>query len=57
MILALNNIIPPKQWEHDKYLKGDNGQTVEDCLIENLNEVPEQWKTDKYSQIVDKYTK
>lgn len=37
MILARNSIIPPKEWEHDKYLKNNEDKTVHDYLIKNNN--------------------
>ena len=32
MILADNGIIPPKEWEHDKFIKGRFNGTVAEIL-------------------------
>lgn len=34
MYLAINGIIPPKEWEHDKLLKDSYGNTVAIYLSE-----------------------
>ena len=34
MILAENGIIPPKEWEHDKFIKDDEKYTVAELLSE-----------------------
>lgn len=38
MYLAINGILPPKEWEHDKLLKTPTGKTVEDAL--KLSAIP-----------------
>ena len=43
MILALNKIIPPKEWLHDKYLRNNINRTVYDYLIESDIDIPEEW--------------
>lgn len=35
MILAYNGIVPPKEWNHDKYLQDKKGKTVFDYLKKN----------------------
>ena len=35
MYLAINGIIPPKEWEHDPAIKGRNGLTVAMVLAQN----------------------
>lgn len=32
MLLTYKGIIPPKEWEHDKFIKDDEKQTVAELL-------------------------
>ena len=54
MKLASNGIIPPKEWQHDKYLRDRWGNTVEFYLNRNGIDIPNEWKYDK-SIFVDGY--
>ena len=45
MLLAMNKIIPPKYWEHDKYLRNNLNRTVYDYLVESEIDIPKQWDT------------
>ncbi len=46
MILANKGIIPPKELQHDKYLRDTWGNTVEFYLNRNGIDVPNEWKCD-----------
>ena len=43
MILAKNGIIPPKEWEHEKSIEGNDGEYVLSLLRKNNLKVPEVW--------------
>ena len=46
MILAENEIIPPKEWEHDKLLKNNFGSTVAILLSWKGIIPPKEWMHD-----------
>ena len=43
MMLAENEIIPPKQWYHNPRLRDKCDISVADCLRDNDIEVPPEW--------------
>ena len=43
MYLAINGIIPPKQWYHKAELQNNNGNTVAMLLAENKFIPPVEW--------------
>ena len=43
MILSESGIIPHKEWQHDPYIKDNDGYTVADYLRDNDIEVPSEW--------------
>ena len=46
MALAVNGIIPPKEWYHDPTLKSNNGETVAILLINHGSVPPKEWLHD-----------
>ena len=43
MLLAEKSIIPPKEWEYDKFIKGRYNETVAEILSSHGIIPPQHW--------------